>query len=136
MSPEQLERCRERGRARSKTFYRENRQKAISEQLSRYYSNYISYMLTRARARAKDKNLEFDLSEEDIIIPATCPVLGIELVMGDPTRQANPSLDRFDNNKGYTRDNIRVISNRANNLKGDASIEELEKIIMYMKSTK
>jgi hypothetical protein len=36
-----------------------------------------------------------------------------------------PSIDRIDNNKGYTKDNIMVISRRANILKKDATFDEL-----------
>lgn len=37
----------------------------------------------------------------------------------------SPSLDRIDNDIGYVKDNIWVISQRANQMKGDASKEEL-----------
>ena len=38
------------------------------------------------------------------------------------------SLDRIDSTKGYTIENLMVISNRANRIKNNASNEELEKI--------
>lgn len=40
-----------------------------------------------------------------------------------------------DNNRGYVPGNIRVISNRANLLKSDATVEELRKVIDYMEET-
>jgi hypothetical protein len=33
----------------------------------------------------------------------------------------------------YTKENIRIISYRANTIKNSASIEEIEKILMYLK---
>ena len=40
-----------------------------------------------------------------------------------------PSLDRIDGAKGYVKGNVRVISHRANMLKNDATIEELELVL-------
>ena len=89
--------------------------------------NPVAQMLRRLRARAKIKNLEFSLTAEDISIPEVCPILGISL------KENNPSLDRVDNTKGYIKSNVRVVSNRANTLKRDASLEELERIVEYMR---
>lgn len=93
----------------------------------------VRHMLYDAKKRAKRKGLEFDLVAEDIVVPDYCPVLGIELFFGEGFRtQHSPSLDRFDNCLGYTKDNVRVISYRANSLKNDATLVELQKIVAYM----
>jgi hypothetical protein len=42
-------------------------------------------------------------------------------------------IDRIDTSKGYLKDNIKVISWRANRLKSDGTLEELEKIVNYMR---
>lgn len=92
-------------------------------------------MLIAAKGRSKKNNLQFSLTKEDIIIPLICPVLGIPLFVGSGKRSDNsPTIDRIDNNKGYTKDNIIVISYRANELKRDASLEELEKIYIFYKN--
>lgn len=83
-------------------------------------------MLTAARHRAKVKGLLFNLDLDDLEIPDVCPVLGIEM--------DSPSVDRINNDLGYTRGNVRVISLRANTLKGDSTIEELEAILAYMRA--
>ena len=95
----------------------------------------IKYRLRQLKRSAAKRNIEFSLRPEDIVIPEYCPVLGIKLSLTN-TKVANnsPSVDRFDNNKGYVKDNVRVISYRANVLKRDATIEELEAVIRYMKS--
>lgn len=46
-----------------------------------------------------------------------------------------PSLDRTDNRKGYVRGNVRVISFRANQIKNDASADELRALAEYVHAT-
>lgn len=87
-----------------------------------------------AKERAKKRGWEFTIDPWDIVIPETCPVFGIELVKGVGKQHAgSPTLDRVDSTKGYIKDNVRVISQRANSLKQDATIEQLELLISYMK---
>ena len=80
-----------------------------------------SPMWSRAKYRAKQKGLEFNITKEDIIIPDTCPLLG--------TPMESPSLDRIDSSKGYIKGNVWVISNRANTLKNDATLSELKLLV-------
>ena len=94
-------------------------------------------MFSAAKARAKKNNLAFNIEISDIVIPEYCPVLGIKLkrARGEKGPKAfSPSLDRINNKLGYIKGNVRIISFRANSLKKDAEIEELEKIILDMKS--
>jgi hypothetical protein len=44
-----------------------------------------------------------------------------------------PSFDRWDNAKGYVPGNVFVISWRANRIKWDCSVAELEAVVAYMK---
>lgn len=80
------------------------------------------------RYRAKKAGIEFDISENDITIPAICPLLGIPIVVGGPLSQRNqsPSIDRIRPELGYVKGNVWVISFRANAMKLDATIEEIE----------
>lgn len=82
-------------------------------------------MLSDASYRAAKSGLEFSLVPEDVVIPGTCPILGIPLSFAEGSPLTSPSLDRIDSSKGYTKDNVQVISTRANHLKRDATIEEL-----------
>ena len=99
------------------------------------YARLIS-QLNQAKRRAKEKGVEFNLTREDIKIPSHCPVLNIPLqrsVDNQGKKSDNsPSIDRIDNTKGYTKDNIRIISWKANRLKNDATLEELKLIVEYM----
>jgi len=87
-------------------------------------------MYHNAQHRAKKKGIPFTISMEDIVIPETCPLLGIPLVSTNDKRDPrNPSLDQIDPGKGYTLDNIQVISSRANWLKADATLTELKTLV-------
>lgn len=112
-----------------------SREKDKLRERNRRKFNRESIILASAKTRAKKFNLEFSITINDIQIPLFCPVLGIELNLNNTKIRldTSPSLDRIDNSKGYTKENIRIISWRANKLKNNASLEELEKIIKYMK---
>lgn len=84
------------------------------------------HMLNNSKQRAKSVGREHTLNIDDIVIPDFCPILSIKLETGDRKSHYNaPSIDRIDNNKGYTKENIMIISVRANLLKKDATIDEL-----------
>lgn len=76
----------------------------------------------------------------DIMIPEICPVLGIPIICGTRGRKGgtpnSPSIDRIEPFKGYTRGNVRIISNRANTLKNDATIEELDAVLADLRNIK
>lgn len=85
-------------------------------------------MHQRAKQRCKQTGLEFSISVDDIVIPDVCPILGFKLNMNSGKSGAyknSPSLDRINNKKGYTPDNIQVISQLANAMKGAASDKDL-----------
>ena len=87
-------------------------------------------MFHNAQHRAKKKGIPFTISMDDIVIPEVCPLLEIPLVSTHDKRDPrNPSLDQIRPGKGYTPDNIQVISSRANWLKGDATLTELKTLV-------
>lgn len=101
----------------------------------KYRANEIIFM--NAKARAKKSNITFDIERKDIIIPDVCPVLGLTLQRETKNKWHNaPSIDRIDNTKGYTKDNIMVISRRANILKKDATFDELIMIGNFYRNLK
>jgi hypothetical protein len=95
--------------------------------------NEVSAIWSRAKYRAKQRGLEFTIEQKDIIIPDKCPLLGIDIIPKSKDRIHSPSLDRKDSKKGYTPDNIWVVSSRANTLKNDASLQELELLVENLK---
>jgi len=117
----------EKRKEQSKTWYQGIRKKNFTAN-PRHYLWYV------AKVRAKQKGVEFTITEEDIIIPEYCPILQMKLTTGgDGYRQDAMSLDRVDNSKGYIPGNVRIISRWANLKKSSMTIEELERIIKYMK---
>lgn len=96
-------------------------------------NNRIKAWLNGIRKRSRARSLDFNLVAEELVIPEVCPVLGIPLHFGKSHHPNLPSIDRFDNTKGYTKENTRIISYRANKLKNDATLEEMESVVKYMK---
>jgi hypothetical protein len=82
-----------------------------------------------AKGRAKKQGVEFSIGLEDIVIPEKCPILGIPLFPNHTGKAKpgpnSPTLDRRDNDQGYTKANTWVVSFRANSLKSDATVAEL-----------
>lgn len=67
--------------------------------------------------------LKFNLALEDIVIPKVCPVFGVTFNKAKKWRST--SVDRIDNNKGYVKGNIQIISGLANVMKNQATPAEL-----------
>jgi hypothetical protein len=80
----------------------------------------------RARKRARRRGVKFTLSREAVVIPDTCPALGIAITVGATRSVNSPSLDRIRPMEGYVRGNVRVISDHANRLKGGRNQDQLE----------
>lgn len=99
------------------------------------YDNPEKRLLITAKARAKKKDIKFDLDLQDIVIPQKCPVLDIPIILNKKQRMGpnSPSLDRIIPSRGYVKGNVIVVSNRANLLKKDASIDELVKLARFYK---
>ena len=94
----------------------------------RHRSNPFSAILSGAKRRAKKKGVAFDLTLDNLPdIPTECPALGIKLERRS-NRENAPALDCIYPDKGYVKDNVWWISYRANRIKNDATLEELEAI--------
>lgn len=98
----------------------------------------IHHLLRRARIRAQEKGVPFSISRSEFItLPIRCPILGVKLTycggMGRQNQTA-ASLDRVHNDRGYVPGNVKIISWRANALKRDVTLAEIEAIAKYMRS--
>ena len=98
----------------------------------------LRVLIASAKNHNRNKH-DFDIDEEylQLFDTDTCPILGIPIQcnIGKYTGQENKggrqhspdskSLDRVDSTKGYIKGNVQIISWRANNLKGNATLEEM-----------
>lgn len=125
--------CKECHRLDGETYRLKNKKHTLSYQKKYRAKNYVKILFDSIKRRAKVRGIAFDLSLGDIVIPVHCPVLGIPIVIhtGVGRQPYLPSVDRIDNTKGYTKDNIIVVSWRANDLKADATLNELRKVIAF-----
>ena len=53
---------------------------------------------------------------------------------GYENKFSSPSMDRIDPKKGYVEGNVVWISNKANTIKSDSTVKELEKILSWYKT--
>lgn len=88
-------------------------------------------MFRGAKARARKKGIQFDLSLEEVPeIPNTCPILGLFLLRGCGSFiSESPTLDRINPELGYTKGNVRIISHRANRLKSNSNSDDMRNIL-------
>jgi hypothetical protein len=129
--------------------YQAQRRDANKDQFTEYSRKYqrgrrqdfeyrLRMLLNASKQRAKLNDREHNINVEDIkaIYPADgrCPIFGIKLQFNKAGfRDSSPSIDRIDSTKGYTRDNIQVISWKANRIKGASSLQDLEMMVAYLK---
>lgn len=95
--------------------------------------------LVNIKERSRRHGYESDLLVEDLPeLTDVCPVLGIRYQKGTlKNKDASPSVDRKNPNLPYLKkyaNNLVFISHKANRLKSNATVEDLEKIINYMGS--
>lgn len=92
-------------------------------------------ILDRAKHRARNKGLPFNLEPADIVIPEYCPILGIKLITDGEAKRADgtASLDRIVPELGYVKGNIAVMSFLANRLKSNGTAEQHQKIADWMR---
>lgn len=107
-----------------------------TEKLNRDWKDDAARLLYKnIKSRCKRLGREFSIELEDIIIPEKCPVFGFDLKREDrQTWMCAPSVDRIDSSKGYIKGNVTVVSRRANILKKDATLKELEQLFNYYKT--
>lgn len=107
-----------------------------TEKLNRDWKVDAAKLLySNIKSRCKRIGREFSIELEDILIPEKCPVFGFDLKREDrQTWMCAPSVDRIDSSKGYIKGNVTVVSRRANIIKRDATIQELEQLFNYYKT--
>lgn len=88
-----------------------------------------SQMASSSKKRATALGMPHDLDTNFLIsiAPEICPVLHKEIKYGGGEKtKYSASLDKINPNLGYTKSNVRIISNLANVMKNEANREELQ----------
>lgn len=113
----------------SRRTYKRNRNKILKRHKEEHKKRDTRELIVeRAKARAKIQNLPFNLTKDDIILPKKCPILNIKLIrnVGGKNHLENSySIDKINPNLGYIKNNIQIISYKANTMKSNASKKEL-----------
>jgi hypothetical protein len=100
--------------------YNENKDKICNRRKEIYRNNPKRNLYRLAIRKSIECNREINITIDDIIIPKICPYLNIT--------DFSPSIDRINNNLGYVKNNIIVVSTKSNMMKSNLSLEEIIKI--------
>jgi|TARA_R100000084_G_C4593902_1_gene119801 hypothetical protein len=92
---------------------------------------WLNYKIARVK-RQKKSDVSFTLTAKQLLelIPRDlkCPVFKTKFTFGRDNLLHNLSLDRIDNNKGYEKDNVVVVSVRANTMKSSGTVKEMYQV--------
>lgn len=93
----------------------------------------IKILYNGAKRRALRDGKEFNITIDYLyrILPDRCPIFDTKFIYKKEDNKINPcspSLDRIDSSKGYTKDNVQIISFRANRLKQNISFDEIKRL--------
>jgi hypothetical protein len=111
------------------------RYKKLKETLEGQKHIIIMKILRHARERAKKHSLPYNLDYEWVKsnLGEYCPILGIKFNFNsNKVSDESLSLDKILPEKGYVKENCKIISYKANRLKSNCSLEEIELIIKYL----
>ena len=111
----------------------------LEAQLSYKTKDKQLHLLNAIKNRAKAQNIPFNLEYDDLTPPKFCPVFNVEIGRIEPHSKASKrfsiSVDRIIPEKGYVKDNIQIISQLANVMKHDATINELKMFARWIFNT-
>ena len=124
-----------------KIFYSNNNKEICKIKKEFRKKNTCNYLIVEAKKRAKKQNIDFNITADYIktIFPKNnkCPFLNILIKVNDNIQKDNSiTIDRIDNNKGYIKDNVLLLSLKANRSKSNSTIEEYERIVNNLENIK
>lgn len=110
----------------------------------RYIKDSVPQLLSNSKIRAKEFNVPFDLTTEYLreILPKDmiCPIFKVKMTRSKTSGRKGyrrdkyaPSIDRIFSDRGYVKGNVIIVSDIANRIKTDATIEELEITYLFYK---
>lgn len=143
-------RCSPCTNARSKEWYAKNREYSRKKRRAWHAANpgrwrmrrranpalwWAKQALGNARRRAARLSVPFDLTVDDLLgrLGNGCPIFGTNWPIEGGRTGNSPSVDRLDPTRGYVRDNIAIISYRANTIKQNATAQEIQRLATWMR---
>lgn len=103
-------------------------------------ANPFTYNKNVAKKNAKSKGLEFDLTEDFLLAlynkqNKKCAITGVLLTFVDKSNKqpTQVSIDRLDNNKGYTEDNVQLVALSVNYMRNSFTMEQLTDFLALLK---
>lgn len=128
--------CKDCNRLRNLKYRQANIETLNVARKALYKENPIPTLLSKAKNRAKEKHLPFSIDVDDLEpFPVQCPVLNIPITIGDKKVTDNsPTVDRIIPELGYVPDNVIIISKKANQIKNNATIDELHSIVSFLEA--
>ncbi len=118
-------------RQRAKIWAKANPDRVAKNKLAYLLRNPQRRIWKAAKDNAKSGNLEFNIEQDDVVIPDVCPVFKVPFEYKTPFAA---SIDRIDSSKGYVKGNIQIISRKANVMKNNATAEELKQFAYWVLS--
>jgi hypothetical protein len=102
-----------------------------AENLRGTFEKKLHSLILSTRSRAKLAGIEFTIEESDFKPVYFCPLLPrikFNFSNGRGLQDDSMSLDRIDPTKGYVKGNVQIISQRANRIKSNSTLEEFEEM--------
>lgn len=101
---------------------------------------WLTQTMTSARRRAGLRQTPCTITRKHVYelykhTNGVCPVLGIPIELGIGKGQScdnSPSLDCFETCKGYVPGNVHIISQKANQIKNNATTIEVQRVAAWM----
>jgi hypothetical protein len=129
---------RQLSRHRNKTINNDPilRKAQIAKKRAYRESHRARVLCQKARDRARVDHLPFSITEKDVYVPKFCPVLNIRLFtrLGGGPGLNSPTLDRIIPELGYVPGNIIVVSMLANQIKSNATPEQILQVGNFYKN--
>lgn len=111
------------------------------EKLATDVDRSMKYFHSTARKGARARNIEFTITQQDVIDlwykqNGRCALSGVPMTLTHGTAyNHNPtkvSIDRIDNDVGYTKENIQLITWQINCSKGTFDVEQLFEMCQHI----
>ena len=117
------------------------KQIARNESISRTVNSYLKHLIVQSKSVRKKQGYDYKITVDDLLEiydkqNGRCAITGEFMFWKKNAvemRDINMSIDRKDNNKGYTKDNIQLVCYRINMLRGGMDLDRFKEIISWIR---